>query len=151
MGIYGTEWVRTPGFDQVAREGLLFNRCYTPNAKCAPSRSCILTGRNSWQLEAAANHWCFFPAKFSSYVEVLGEHGYVTGMTGKGWACGIAKDANGKSRQMTGKPFNRHKAKPPTPAISGNDYAGNFKDFLDTVPDDALLFLVWIHGTPPQV
>ena len=149
MGAYGTEWVRTPGFDQVAREGLLFNRCYTPNAKCAPSRSCILTGRNSWQLEAAANHWCFFPAKFSSYVEVLGEHGYATGMTGKGWAPGIAKDADGKSRQMTGKPFNRRKAKPPTRAISGNDYAGNFKDFLDTVPDDAP-FCFWYGSTEPH-
>ena len=24
-GIYGTNWVNTPGFDQIAREGLLFN------------------------------------------------------------------------------------------------------------------------------
>ena len=36
MGAYGTEWTQTPAFDRVAREGLLFNRCYTPNAKCAP-------------------------------------------------------------------------------------------------------------------
>ncbi|MGB1816982.1 MAG: sulfatase-like hydrolase/transferase, partial [Rubripirellula sp.] len=54
MGAYGTEWIQTPAFDRVAREGLLFNRCYTPNAKCAPSRACIVTGRNSWQLEEAA-------------------------------------------------------------------------------------------------
>ena len=30
-GAYGTRWVRTPGFDRVAREGLLFNHAYTPN------------------------------------------------------------------------------------------------------------------------
>jgi arylsulfatase A-like enzyme len=35
-GAYGTTWVRTPGFDRVAREGLLFHHAYTPNAKCAP-------------------------------------------------------------------------------------------------------------------
>src|SRR5215204_6703814 len=66
---YGTTWVKTPAFDRIAREGLLFMRAYTPNAKCAPSRACILTGRNSWQLEAACNHICFFPAKFKTYAE----------------------------------------------------------------------------------
>ncbi len=33
--IYGTEWVNTPGFDRVAREGLLFTQAYTTNAKCS--------------------------------------------------------------------------------------------------------------------
>ncbi len=39
MGAYGCTWVRTPGFDRVAHEGVLFTNAYTPNAKCAPSRS----------------------------------------------------------------------------------------------------------------
>ncbi|MFM7750711.1 MAG: sulfatase-like hydrolase/transferase, partial [Opitutaceae bacterium] len=42
-GAYGTKWVRTPHFDRVARDGLLFRHAYTPNAKCAPSRAAILT------------------------------------------------------------------------------------------------------------
>ncbi|HJS07985.1 MAG TPA: sulfatase-like hydrolase/transferase, partial [Pirellulales bacterium] len=53
-GAYQTRWAGTPAFDRVARDGILFTRAYTPNAKCAPSRACILTGRNSWQLKAAA-------------------------------------------------------------------------------------------------
>src|ERR671925_2441297 len=53
---YGSRFVRTPAFDRVAREGVLFTRAFTPNAKCAPSRAILLTGRNSWQLEEAANH-----------------------------------------------------------------------------------------------
>ena len=133
-GAYGAAWVRTPAFDRVARDGLLFTRAYTPNAKCAPSRAILLTGRQSWQLEEAANHVPFFPAKFKTWVEALGEHGYVTGTTGKGWAPGVANDAQGKPRQMTGRPFTRHKAAGPTPAISDNDYAANFKDFLSAVP-----------------
>jgi len=149
MGAYGTDWTKTPAFDRVAREGLLFNRCYTPNAKCAPSRSCLLTGRNSWQLEEAANHWCYFPAKFPSYVEVLQKHGYVTGMTGKGWAPGIALDVTGKRRHMTGKPFNKRKAKAPTTAISNNDYAGNFSDFLDSIPNNEP-FCFWYGSTEPH-
>ena len=36
---YGCTWVKTPAFDRVAREGLLFTRAYTPDGKCAPSRS----------------------------------------------------------------------------------------------------------------
>ena len=35
-GAYGCKWVKTPAFDRVAREGILFSRAYTPNAKCAP-------------------------------------------------------------------------------------------------------------------
>ena len=146
---YGCEWVDTPSFDRVAENGLLFNRCYTPNAKCAPSRSAILTGRYSWQLEEAANHWCFFPAKFKSYGEALSESGYRVGMTGKGWAPGIALDANGKRREMAGKNYSGLKTKPPTKAISSNDYAGNFREFLDATPDDAP-FCFWFGATEPH-
>jgi N-sulfoglucosamine sulfohydrolase len=66
-GAYDCSWVKTPGFDRVAREGVLFNRFYTPSAKCSPSRAAILTGRNPWQLGPAANHWPIFPAEFRSY------------------------------------------------------------------------------------
>src|SRR5687768_9669633 len=68
-GAYGTPWINTPNFDRVAKQGLLFTQAFTPNAKCAPSRAIILTGRYSWQLEEAANHMCYFPAKFKSYPE----------------------------------------------------------------------------------
>ncbi len=131
FGAYGNTWVKTLGFDRVAREGILFNNCYTPNAKCAPSRACILTGRNSWQLEAACNHLAYFPTKFKSYVEALGEHGYHVGKTMKGWAPGIAVNEDGTRRNLAGPAFNKRRAKPPANGISSNDYAGNFEDFLD--------------------
>lgn len=149
MGAYGCTWVKTPGFDRIASEGLLFTRCYTPNAKCAPSRACILTGRNSWQLEEACNHWCFFPTKFKTYAEVLTEAGYHVGKTGKGWAPGIAKDNKGKPRQMTGKPFDKLHKQPPTKAISKNDYAGNFAAFLEDQPADQP-FCFWYGSTEPH-
>ncbi len=131
---YGTPWIKTPAFDRVAKEGLLFNNAYTPNAKCAPSRACILTGRNSWQLKEAANHICYFPAEFKGWGEALAEHGWNVGYTMKGWGPGVAEDAQGKPRQMTGVPFNKRKAPPPTPEISNNDYAANFVDFLEAAP-----------------
>ena len=78
-------WVNTPAFDRVATEGIRFSNAYTPNAKCAPSRACLLTGRNSWQLKEAANHWNNFSAEFRTYPETLEDFGYFTGFTGKGW------------------------------------------------------------------
>ena len=54
FGAYGCQWVSTPVFDSVAARGVLFENCYTPNAKSAPSRASLLTGRYSWQLGEAA-------------------------------------------------------------------------------------------------
>ena len=134
-GAYGCQWVSTPAFDRVARDGILFNRAYTPNAKCAPSRAIILTGRYSWQLEQAANHMNVFPSKFGGFVEALEVNGYFTGYTGKGWGPGIANDINGKRRLITGRLFSKRKAKPPARSISSNDYSANFSDFLEAVPE----------------
>jgi len=149
MGAYGTEWVKTPAFDRVAREGLLFKNCYTPNAKCAPSRSCILTGRNSWQLEEAANHWPFFPHKFKTYAETLSENGYYVGYTAKGWAPGVALDNFGNRRPLTGIPFNQIKLNPPAEHINSTDYAANFRIFLDSVPEN-VPFCFWYGSTEPH-
>jgi N-sulfoglucosamine sulfohydrolase len=148
-GAYGCSWVNTPAFDRVAKEGLLFVNAYTPNAKCAPSRACILTGRNTWQLEEACNHWPFFPKQFSSYVEVLAKNGYHVGSTGKGWAPGIAKDGEGKPRQLTGRKYNSKTAQPPTKAISRNDYAGNFSAFLND-NDQQSPWCFWYGSTEPH-
>ena len=149
MGAYGCQWVKTPGFDRVAREGILFTNAYTPNAKCSPSRACILTGRNTWQLEEACNHVPFFPVKFKTYPEVLAEKGYFVGKTGKGWAPGVAVDSAGKPRRMTGQPFDKRKVRPPTKGISGNDYAANLRDFLDARPKDKP-WCFWYGGFEPH-
>ena len=76
------DWVHTPAFDHVANKGLSFLNAYTPNAKCAPSRASLLTGRNSWQLKEAANHFNNFPAEYKTYPEVLKEFGYEYEATG---------------------------------------------------------------------
>ncbi|NLS98295.1 MAG: sulfatase [Planctomycetaceae bacterium] len=149
MGAYGCTWVETPGFDRVANEGILFTRCYTPNAKCAPSRSCILTGRNSWQLEEAANHIPHFPVKFKTYAETLAEHDYHVGYTGKGWAPGKAVDGDGKPRELAGPPYQEKTTKPPAKGISPRDYATNFELFLKARPEGKP-FCFWYGGHEPH-
>lgn len=149
MGAYGCDWVQTPNFDRVAKEGLLFTNAYTPNAKCAPSRACILTGRNSWQLKEAANHFCYFPKEFKTYPEALAENGYFVGATGKKWAPGDPGIINGKKRHLAGQGWDAHKLKAPTPDISANDYAANFKQFLKDKPKDQP-FCFWFGSLEPH-
>jgi N-sulfoglucosamine sulfohydrolase len=149
MGAYGTSWIKTHAFDRVAKNGILFNNAYTPNAKCSPSRACFLTGRNSWQLEEACNHSSFFPAKFTGFIEILGKNGYKTGYTGKGWAPGIAIDSLGNPRELTGKAYDSKTTQPPTSGISSDDYAGNFEDFLKSKKDDEP-FCFWFGSSEPH-
>ncbi|MDA0196681.1 MAG: sulfatase [Bacteroidetes bacterium] len=149
MGAYGCKWVNTPAFDRVARDGILFSNAYTPNAKCAPSRASILTGRNSWQLEEAANHWCYFPKKFKTYAEVLSENGYHVGHTAKGWAPGVPGEIDGKKRELVGVAYNEKKLTPATTGISNNDYSGNFLDFLNARVDKRP-FCFWYGSTEPH-
>ena len=149
MGAYGTKWVTTPAFDRIAANGILFTNAYTPNAKCSPSRSIILTGRNSWQLEEAANHVPFFPEKFISFIEILGDYGYFTGFTGKGWAPGNPGEKAGKPRELTGPKFQKFSLEAPTKGINSNDYARNFEHFLEEKKGDEPFFF-WYGSTEPH-
>lgn len=146
--IYGTSWIKTPGFDRIAKEGLLFNNAYTTNAKCSPSRATILTGRNSWLLEEAANHVPYFPEKFITFPEVLKNRGYKTGKTGKGWAPGIAVK-NGIKRDLIGQNYSSITTIPPAKFISNIDYSENFKLFLEEKEKDQP-FLFWVGGLEPH-
>lgn len=149
MSAYGTPWVNTPAFDRVAGEGVLFENAYTCNSKSAPSRAAVITGRNSWQLKEACNHWPTFPAEFKSYPEALAENGYYVGCTGKGWSPGIANDVQGKKRDITGKPWNDKKLIPPTTNISNVDYASNFEEFMKARPKDRP-FCFWYGALEPH-
>jgi arylsulfatase A-like enzyme len=149
MGAYGCEFVNTPAFDRVAKDGLLFLNAYTPNAKCAPSRSILLTGRNSWQLEEAGNHWSFFPQKFKTYAESLEEAGYHVGYTAKGLSPAVILTEDGRKRPVLGKAYNEFKIIPPTKAISNADYAANFEQFLSEKNKDQP-FCFWYGGREPH-
>jgi arylsulfatase A-like enzyme len=125
--------VKTPAFDRIAREGVLFTNCFTSNPKCSPCRATILTGRNTWQLKEAINHFSIFPNEFAIYPAVLEKAGYFVGMTGKGWGPGDFK-STGFAHNPAGKEFRTRTNKPPTDSIAAVDYAGNFEEFLGQRP-----------------
>lgn len=149
MSAYGNTWVNTPAFDRIANNGLLFNNAYTPNAKCGPSRSIVLTGRNTWQLEEAGNHLAYFPIKFKTYPEALSENGYHVGFTGKGWGPGTALKEDGSKRELIVKAYNKTRKEPPTTGISNVDYVANFKEFLKQKKKGEP-FCFWYGGHEPH-
>lgn len=48
LGCSGNAGIRTPHLDRLAAEGVYFQRCFTPNPICTPSRACLYTGQDSW-------------------------------------------------------------------------------------------------------
>src|SRR5688500_451146 len=112
-GAYGSKWVKTPNFDRVAREGVLFKNAFTSNPKCSPCRASILTGRNSWQLREAVSHGGMFPDGFEVYPDLLEKSGYSVGLTGKGGGPGGFKTVAKRTRTPAGPSFGEHKSKTP--------------------------------------
>lgn len=101
-GAYGDPVVKTPTFDRLANEGVLFEHAYVASPSCTPSRSAILTGQWHWRLKGAANLHCIFPDEFKTYPDILGEHGYITGYTSKAWGPGRMET---KGRKPVGKQY----------------------------------------------
>jgi arylsulfatase A-like enzyme len=148
-GAYGAgPWIKTPAFDRIAREGVLFTNCFTSNPKCSPCRATILTGRNTWQLKEAINHNSIFPNEFGLYPALLEKAGYHVGLTGKGWGPGDFK-STGFSHNPAGKEYRKFTLKPPTDSIAALDYARNFEDFLEQRPAGAP-FCFWFGGQEPH-
>jgi hypothetical protein len=58
---YGCQFVDTPAFDRVAREGVLFHNAFAPAPQCSPCRASILSGRNPWENGDAAVHGTTLP------------------------------------------------------------------------------------------
>lgn len=147
-GVHGCDWVETPAFDRVAREGVLFRNCFTSNPKCAPCRASMLTGRNTWQLEEAVNHFGVFPAKWPVYPDLFEQAGYHVGYTGKGWGPGDFQ-AGGFKRNPAGQQYSKRRLDPPHRFMQSIDYAGNFEDFLANREADQP-FCFWYGASEPH-
>jgi arylsulfatase A-like enzyme len=129
-GALGNTSVRTPAFDRIAREGVLFRHAFAAAPSCTPSRAALLTGQWPHRLESGGNLWSALPAKFAVYPDLLEKAGYVVGLTGKGWGPGDVK-AGGRSRNPAGPEFE------------------SFAAFLEKLPPGRP-FVHWLGSTDPH-
>ena len=146
-GAYGDKATKTPAFDRIAREGVLFNYAYTAAPSCAPSRSAILTGRHIWELEEGGILLGILRAKFKVFTLMLEDSGYELGATGKTWGPGRLE---GWTREIFGKTVDSHRIADPPPGIRPTDYAANFEQFIEE-RDTGKPFFFWLGtGEPHQ-
>jgi uncharacterized sulfatase len=132
---YGDRAVRTPGFDRVARMGVLFTHAFALSPGCSPCRASVLTGRFPWQIEQAGTHASSFPNKYVTFPDLLEPQGYFVGYTGKGWGPGNWQ-VSGRPRNPAGPEYDDNRVRGDRPdGVSSNDYAANFADFLRARPD----------------
>ena len=130
FGAYRCNWAKTPNIDALATHGIVFDNAYVPTSKCSPCRAGLLTGRNPWQIEEAANHWPTFPPQYMAFTEAIAAQGVTCGAQGKVWGPGVAKTANGEKR---------------TWALRSAD----FQTFLDTAAKDRPFFY-WFGSSNPH-
>ena len=82
LGCYGNSVVRTPCIDAIAANGTRYSRFYVANPICMPNRASIMTGRMS-SLHGARHNGIPLSLEQTTFVELLREAGYNTGLIGK--------------------------------------------------------------------
>jgi len=82
ISAYGSKINNTPNMDRLAREGMLFRKCYVSNAICGPSRAVILTGKHS-HLNGFMTNTDTFDGSQQTFPKLLRKAGYQTAMIGK--------------------------------------------------------------------
>ena len=91
VGAYGDAVARTPAIDQLARDGLRFDRVFTVSGVCAPSRSSLITGvyatsMGTHQMRTSQgvpgtdieSYEAVPPPRIKAFPELLRAHGYST-------------------------------------------------------------------------
>ena len=83
ISAYGSKINTTPHMDRLAKEGMLFEKCYVSNAICGPSRAVILTGKYSHLNGFLKNQRQPFDGSQQTFPKLLRKVGYTTAVIGK--------------------------------------------------------------------
>ena len=81
-GAYGGKDCKTPNIDQLAKDGIRFDRAYCTVAMCAPFRQELYSGRSPWRTGTLPNH-SKSVAGTKSIVHYLKPLGYRVALLGK--------------------------------------------------------------------
>ncbi|MCU0843724.1 MAG: sulfatase-like hydrolase/transferase [Spirochaetes bacterium] len=82
MGCSGHPFIKTPGMDRLAREGVRFENAFNTTSLCTPARASILTGAYAGRHGVKNNHtpWNY---RMTTFLEYLAGSGYATAFIGK--------------------------------------------------------------------
>ena len=92
-GAYGDRVVKTPVFDRLAKEGVLFEHAYVSVPSCTPCRNSILTGQQFYRLKQGANLYGALPVGEPNFMFLLRASGYEIGHWRKAWGPGNFEQA----------------------------------------------------------
>ncbi len=138
--------VRTPNFDKVAKQGVLFRHAHVNAPSCTPCRSSLLSGQYFWRTgRGAILQGAVWDESIPSYPLLLRDAGYHIGKTYKVWSPGTPADApyggQKHSFQKAGGRFNQFSQNVTQLILSGKapsdskeelygEIRNNFTDFL---------------------
>jgi N-acetylglucosamine-6-sulfatase len=82
MGFMNHPFIKTPGLDRLAGEGVVFENAFNTTSLCSPSRASILTGTYAHTHRVLNNHTPWTGRK-PTFLEYLSKAGYHTAFIGK--------------------------------------------------------------------
>lgn len=86
--------VRTPNFDKISKEGVLFRNAHVNAPSCTPCRSSLLSGQYFWRTgRGAILRGAVWDESIPAYPLILSDVGYHIGKTYKVWSPGTPADA----------------------------------------------------------
>lgn len=110
-GYNGHPHLKTPTLDDMAKNGVVFNRFYAASAVCSPTRGSVMTGRHPDRYGIYYANSGHMPASEITLAEMVKEQGYTTGHFGK-WHLGtLTRDTIDANRG--GRPENDQHYSPP--------------------------------------
>lgn len=164
--------LRTPNFDRIAREGVLFKNAFVTAPSCTPCRSSLLSGQYFYRTgRAAILQGARWDPAIPSFPLMLEAAGYHIGETYKVWSPGSPTDApygagahgyeragrrfNGFSQNVT-RMIREGRSAAEAKQVLFDEVTGNFADFLEDRRGDrpfcywfgpTLVHRKWIKGS----
>ncbi|SVC17546.1 uncharacterized protein METZ01_LOCUS270400, partial [marine metagenome] len=166
-GCYGNKEIRTPNIDRLAADGLRFENFFCSTPVCSPSRATFLTGKiasqtgiHDWIREGnIGQHATSYLDDQITYTDVLAEHGWTCGISGK-WHLGNSQlPQHGFSHWFVherggGPYFNAPMIRDDelirVPGYITTRITDDAIDFIDTCVDNKAPFYTSIHYTAPH-